>query len=51
MMNKPPRIFQAFALLLVVSMAWANHRGYMFSSLFNPTQPASHTTTGQANHK
>lgn len=50
-MNKPPRLFQIVALCLVAGMAWANAQGYMVSSLFNDTDPASRTASGRVSHK
>ncbi len=50
-MNKPPRLFQIFALGLIVAMAWANHRGHMISSFFNTPDPASRSASGQVSHK
>lgn len=50
-MNKPPRSFQVFALALVIAMAWANHRGYMISSLFNDSGSAQRSASGHASHK
>lgn len=50
-MNKPPRLYQILALCLVAGMAWANHQGYMVSSFFNDTDPASRSASGQVSHK
>jgi hypothetical protein len=51
MMPTPPRIFPIVALLLVAAMAWANHRGYMFSSLFGGSDSATRSASGNLNHK
>lgn len=50
-MHKPPRLFQIFALGLVLAMSWANYRGYMISSLFNDSDPASRSASGHVSHK
>jgi hypothetical protein len=50
-MNKPPRLFQLFALALVLGMAWANHGGYMVSSLLNPSDAAARSASGHLSHK
>lgn len=50
-MNRSPRAFQAIALMLVAAMAWANHRGYMFSSLFGGSDAANRSASGNLNHK
>jgi hypothetical protein len=50
-MHKPPRLFQIFALGLVLAMTWANLRGHMISSLFNDSDPASRSASGQVSHK
>lgn len=50
-MTDRPRIFPLFALILVAAMAWANHRGYMVSSLFNPEDPALRSGSGPNSHK
>jgi hypothetical protein len=50
-MNNFPRPFAFIALCLVLAMAWANQRGYMVSSLFNDTTPASRGASGHLSHK
>lgn len=49
--HNAPRLFQIFALGLVLAMTWANLRGHMISSLFNDSDPASRSASGQVNHK
>lgn len=46
-----PRIFLTLAVALVISMAWANHRGYMISNLFGAGSTAERTAPGGVNHK
>lgn len=51
-MNKHASLFVVFAVCLTVAMAWANHRGYMFSSLFNHSDAANRSASGSSvNHK
>lgn len=45
------KLYRILALCLVVAMAWANHRGFMFSSLFNDSDPAIRSGSSQASHK
>jgi hypothetical protein len=51
-MNKRPALFMVLAVCLTATMAWANHRGYMVSSLFNQTDAADRSASGHyVNHK
>jgi len=50
-MSKLPRFYQFLAVCLVFAMTWANARGYMVSSLFNNSDPAARSATGQISHK
>jgi hypothetical protein len=50
-MNKAPRWFQIFVLTMTLAMAWANHRGYMVSALFNDSGSAQRSASGHASHK
>lgn len=50
-MNKRAKLFMLFAILLTSAMAWANHRGLMASSLFNHSDAANRTASGNVNHK
>jgi len=50
-MNKRAKLFLFFAVCLTSAMAWANHRGYMASSLFNQSDAANRSTAGGVNHK
>lgn len=50
-MSKRASLFMIFAVCLTAAMAWANHRGYMVSSLFNQTDAADRSATGGSHHK
>lgn len=50
-MNKRAKLFVFFAVCLTSAMAWANHRGYMASTLFNQTDAANRSASGKVNHK
>jgi hypothetical protein len=50
-MNKRAKLFMIFAICLTSAMAWANHRGYMASSLFNQSDAANRSASGSVHHK